>query len=240
MRVGLLAILLAVASGPLRADQTPPAVSEYARAHAAVSTAPAPRSLEPLLTAAEAVQDALMTLGEDDLALIERLDDAQFEALQGHLPGLRLHRGLDVHVEIEASAFRALAERHGRPEDQAFWRLYERSHNEQRLPVYLRFGARVTPCIRFGEPVLFEQFEAWRGFAAEHPNAYRAFVARWIGDLEDVFAQGTCTCTEEQAPVEASLEAFIARYPEHAVTPAVRTRLSQLRNDPYARPVWCR
>lgn len=240
MRIGLLAILLAVAGGPLRADQSQAVVIEYGRAYAEVLAATSPVSLEPLLAAAEAVQDALMTLGEDDLALIERLDDAQFEALQGQLPGLRLHRGLDVHVEIDAAAFRALADRHGRPEDQAFWRLYEQSHNEQRLPVYLRFGTRVTPCIRFGEPVLFEQFEAWRDFAAEHPDAYQAFVNRWIGDIEDVFAQATCTCTEEQAPVEASLEAFIARYPEHAVTPAVRTRLAQLRNDPYARPVWCR
>lgn len=236
----LLAVLLFAALPPASAAPSLPAIDRYEGIYHTLRAAPEPRSLQSLFDAALGVQDALMTIDESEYAWLERISDAEAAAIQARLPGLVLHRGFDVHVAIDTAAMVALADAHGRPEDQAFFARYRVSHSEQSLPLYLRYTDRAAPCVRFGEPVLEEQYALWQDFQTRFPRAYPEFVQGWLRDIEDVMRHGTCTCTETQAPVEASLAGFIERFPQTPVRTEVEARLQQLRSAPYEKPVWCR
>jgi hypothetical protein len=238
-RVALTLLLCSVLPSAVAAPSLP-AIDRYEGIYTTLRAAESPQSLQPLFDAAQAVQEALMTIDESDYAWLERLDDGEAEAVQARLPGLRLHRGYDVHVSIDAAAMIALARDHGRPEDLAFFERYAASHSEQFLPIYLRYTDRAAPCVRFDETVLGDQYQLWREFHVDYPLAYRAFVRTWLSDIEDVMRHGTCTCTETQAPVETSLSAFIERFPDTPVRAEVESRLQQLRERPHEKPVWCR
>lgn len=218
----------------------PEAIRDYMSEWAAVEHSETARSLEPLLAAAEAVQDAAMMIDDSQLAWLEQLDDADFSRLQADVPGFIFHRGQDIHAEIDGDALLTLAQRKGRPADQAFFGRFVAAYNEQALPLYLRFAGGASPCVRFGEPVLLDQYQGWRSFQQTHAGAYQAFTDRWLADIEDVMVHGTCTCTQKQSPVEETLAAFNSRFPQNPAADRIRARLQQLEEDPYARPVWCR
>lgn len=236
----LLLLLLGLALPSAGAAPSLPAIDRYEGIYTTLRTAESPRSLQSLFDAALDVQDALMTIDESEYAWLERLDDGEAEVIQARLPGLVLHRGYDVHVSIDSAAMIAFARAHGHAEDLAFFERYAVSHSEQFLPVYLRYTDRAAPCVRFGDGVLGEQYRLWRDFRAEYPLAYTDFVDTWLGDIEDVMRHGTCTCTDSEAPVEASLSDFIERFPDTPVRSAVESRLQQLRERPHEKPVWCR
>ncbi|ULQ45507.1 hypothetical protein JN531_010275 [Flagellatimonas centrodinii] len=220
--------------------ETLPAIERFSALWQAIHQAEAPQSLEPLLIAAAEVQDAVMLLDDSQQAWLERLDADRFAQLQSEVPGFVFHRGYDIHAEIDGPALLALAQSSGRPADVAFFEQFVASYSDQALPVYLRFADSASPCVRFGEPVLLDQYAAWQQFRAQHPDSYGDFSRQWLADIEDVVAHGTCTCTEAQAPVEQTLSEFIERFPETTVRPQVVARLTQLRDDPYEKPVWCR
>lgn len=225
---------------PRAGDDYPPAIQAYMAEWTAVEGSASPRSLEPLMQAAEGVQDAVMLIDDSQLAWLERLDDGAFARLQADVPGFVFHRGYDIHAEIDGDALLTLAQRKGRTADQAFFTQYVASYNDQALPLYLRFAGGASPCIRFGEPVLVDQYRQWRRFRLAHPGAYDAFTARWLADIEDAVAQATCTCTQDQPPVEATLADFNRAFPDNPAADRIDSRLAQLKDEPYARPVWCR
>lgn len=236
----LLTLLMAGFPALLSATPSLPAIDRYEGIYLSVKAAEAPRSLQPLFDAALAVQEALMTLDATDYAWLERISDAEAMAVQARLPGLVLHRGYDVHVAIDAPALADFAAAHGKPEDLAFFQGYAQSYSDQALPVYLRFADRVAPCVRFGEAILADQYAGWQDFQQRYPQAYAAFVEGWLRDIEDVIRHGTCTCTTSPEPVMASLADFIERFPHTPVRADVEARLRQLREQPHAKPVWCR
>ena len=123
----------------------PPSVAAYLDQVAAVETAGPRVSLEPVYNAALAAQDDLMTL-RDDAAWIEGLSDADFAVLQSRLRGFALSRGLEIYADPDPAFFRALADKHGQPADQAFFAQLEQSTAPDYLPVYLRpEGLSVLP-----------------------------------------------------------------------------------------------
>lgn len=237
----LSALLLLTLSGFARAEVSrPAALDAYLSALAAVEQAQAPVSLEPLMAASLAAQDALMEIqGLGDQAWIEQLDEPSWEKLRGEMRGFRLSRGYDVYAQPDAAFLDTLAQAHGRPADREFFRLYRGFWSEELLPVYLSIGERPTPCVRFGEGVLQEQYAAWRGYARSYPKAYAGFTRQTLADLEEAVGLGVCTCTDADS-VKRELSGFVKRFPQSPVAGKVRDRLVELKENPDRRPVMCR
>jgi hypothetical protein len=234
------ALLLIVSTLSLAQTPRPAAVSAYQAALTTVEQARAPLSLQPLLAAAEAAQDAMMALQADgDTAWIETLSDAEFDALKAELRGFQLSRGYDIYAQPDAAFLYKQARAHGAPEDQAFFQLYNDLWSAELMPRYLSLGNSPTPCVRFGEDILPQLYADWRGYATRYPQAYRAFAQQTVRDLEEVVTLGVCTCSDADS-VERELRGFLKRFPDLPDANAVRSRLQELKTDPDLRPVRCR
>ncbi|WP_029889948.1 hypothetical protein [Polycyclovorans algicola] len=241
IRRTLLTLVLTLATVAQAAPPSLPEIDRYRGLLHFLQVSETPQSMQPLFDAAESVQSAVMRIDDSGYAWLERVSDDDAVAIQAQLEGLRLHRGLDVYAELDTAVMHDLALQHGRPVDQAFFAGLKDAYNDQGLPVYLDLTNRASPCVRFDPPeVLIDQYAHWQTFAQAHPGAYGKFVGQWLSDIEDVMAQGTCTCTQEQAPVEAALHAFVAAFPKTLVRADIQARLQQLKNQPYEKPVWCR
>lgn len=240
MSLRLLVVYLLAALGPgaLSALDWPAPVMRYLQQLHGIESAVEPVPLEGLFEAAEAVQDQVMQI-EGDLAWLETLSDSDFIALSDALRGMRLSRGYDVYAQPDPEFLQQLAETHGRAEDRAFFALYRRSWGDDLIPTYLRQTSRVAPCVRFGEGILPDLYAAWTGFQRNYPDAYRAYAAQSIADLEEAVTLGTCACGDEDS-VERELSGFLSRFPGAPVKSGILARLQQLEDDPEARPVRCR
>lgn len=235
----LLSALLLLFPLLATAHTLPAAAQAYLETLRQVESAKPPVSLEPLLAAAREAETALMTIEDGDRAWIETLSDADFTALQQQLRGLRLSRGVDVYAMPDDAFLLQLAQARGRPEDQAFFKIYDRLWGPELVPSYLQLGSRPTPCVRFGEDVLPGLYEDWRGYARQYPTAYREYTQQTVADLEEAVALGVCTCSDDQAVVR-ELSSFIQRFPDTPVKGKVKDRLQELKTHPDRRPVYCR
>lgn len=233
-------LLLLSLTGMVHAGERPAAIGAYVQALAAVESATAPVSLEPLVASALAAQDTLMAIqGMGDQAWIETLDEADYQKLQAELRGFRLSRGYDVYAQPDPVFLDALAQKHGLQKDRDFFRLYRGYWTEDLLPAYLSIGTRPTPCVRFGEGVLQEQYAGWSDYARRYPDAYQDFTRQTVADIEEAVGLGVCTCTDT-ASVQRELGSFIKRFPKSPVVGKVRSRLVELKETPDLRPVLCR
>ncbi|WP_162932376.1 hypothetical protein [Solimonas sp. K1W22B-7] len=240
LRIVLVAALLGLAGLAQAEPVRPAALDAYLKALAGVEAATAPVSLEPLMAAALAAQDALMEIeGLGDQAWLERLDEPAYGQLRAELRGFTLSRGFDVYAQPDAAFLDRLAQVHGGVMDREFFRLYRAYWSPELLPAYLSLGKRPTPCVRFGEGVVAKQYEGWRGFARKYPQAYAGFTRQTLTDLEEVVALGVCTCSDE-ASVSRELRGFVKRFPDSPVAGKVRSRLVELKENPTIRPVLCR
>lgn len=234
------ALLLTTAGLCLAQTPRPAAIDAYRAALSAVEQVTTPVSLEPLLGAAHAAQDDLMDIQDDgDRAWLEVLGEEEYAALKAELRGLRLSRGYDVYAQPDGGFLLQLAQAHGRPADQAFFRLYRDLWDADLLPRYLSAGNRPTPCVRFGEGVLPELYAGWRDYARRYPEAYIEFTNQTLRDLEEAVGLGVCACGDERS-VERELKGFVKRFPNTPVAPQIRGRLQELKEDPNLRPVRCR
>lgn len=204
----------------------------------AIEAAAAPSSLEALFVAAEAVQDEVMHI-EQEQAWLETLSDSDFRALSDALRGLRLSRGYDIYAQPDPEFLLQLAESHGRAEDRAFFALYRRSWGDDLMPAYLRQTSRIAPCVRFGEGIIPDLYAVWSGFRRHHPLAYATYASQSVEDIEETVALGTCACGNEDS-VERELSGFLNRFPGAPSRTAILDRLQQLEDDPDSRPVSCR
>lgn len=237
----MIAIWLAAAVATTSAATTvptPAAVDDYLDELARVEQAKTPRSLEPLLARAEKVQTAVMAI-DDEQAWIERLSDDEFARMKTRLRGLVIARGLDVYAQPDPDFMLKLAEAHGRDADRDFFRLYRAYWSPDFVPVFMSLTDRPTPCVRFGEASVQSTYEAWRGYASHHPDAYVDFTKQVQADIEEAVALGTCACGDT-ASVLKEEEGFLKRFPDTRVAGDIRSRMQQLRDDPDARPVRCR
>lgn len=240
MRPGIAAVLLLAFAVPAVAIERPAAVDAYLARLKAVEQATQPVSMEPLLAAASEVQDALMSLQPGgDQAWQETLPEADYAKLKDELRGLRLSRGYDVYAQPDGDFLLKLAQAHGRPQDRAFFALYQRFWNPQLLPQYLSIGKGTTPCVRFGEGIIPELYRDWSGFARQYPQAYTAFAQQTLLDLEEVIELGTCACRDADS-VERELAGFVQKFPQSPAAPKARKRLAELKENPDWRPVHCR
>lgn len=240
MRLGIAAVLLLAATVPAVAAERPAAVDSYLARLQAVEQAKQPVSMEPLLAAASEVQDALMSLQPGgDQAWQETLPEAAYAKLKGELRGIRLSRGYDVYAQPDGDFLLKLAQAHGRPQDQAFFALYQAFWNAQLLPQYLSIGKGTTPCVRFDEGIIPELYRGWSDFAKQYPRAYTAFTQQTLIDLEEVIELGTCACRDADS-VERELAGFVKQFPQSPATPKARKRLVELKENPDWRPVHCR
>lgn len=233
----LAAILCPCAATAIAADWPAP-MAAYQTELATVEAATEPVSLRPLFEAALAVQDYAMDI-QDGQAWLEILTPTDYEALRQALRGLRLSRGQDVYAAPDPAFLAQLAQGHGGDGDRAFFEQYQRSWDDDLLPVYLRQTAAPTPCVRFAEGVIADRYLAWTDFRAAWPQAYAPFVQQAIADLEEVVALGTCACGD-QASVERELQGFAVLFPHSPAAPAASARLQQLEIDPTRQPVHCR
>ncbi|HEY0917344.1 MAG TPA: hypothetical protein VGE22_20860 [Solimonas sp.] len=241
MSLRALFILLSLGlSGMVHAGERPAAIGAYMQTLASVEGSKTAVSLEPLMASAVAAQDALMEIqGFGDQAWIETLDDDQYQKLQNELRGFRLSRGYDVYAQPDPAFLDALAQKLGLPADRDFFRLYRGYWNKDLLPVYLDMGKRPTPCVRFGEGVLQEQYAGWSEYVRRYPDAYTGFTRQTLADLEEAVGLGVCTCTDT-ASVQRELGSFLKRFPKSPVAGKVRSRLVELKETPDLRPVLCR
>ncbi len=240
MRPGIAAVLLLAFAVPAVAIERPAAVDAYLARLKAVEQATQPVSMEPLLAAASEVQDALMSLQPGgDQAWQETLPEADYATLKDELRGLRLSRGYDVYAQPDGDFLLKLAQAHGRPQDRAFFALYQRFWNPQLLPQYLSIGKGTTPCVRFDEGIIPELYRDWSGFARQYPQAYTAFAQQTLLDLEEVIELGTCACRDADS-VERELAGFVQKFPQSPAAPKARKRLAELKENPDWRPVHCR
>lgn len=218
----------------------PPAVTAYLAALSNVEEADPPVSMEPLFAAAEAAQDELMQVDPAaQKAWMEALSEEDYAYLAQQLRGLRLARGRDVYAQPDPNFLSELAQRQGRPEDRDFFRVYRASWGFNMVPSYLRLTTRVAPCVRFGEGLIAPLYERWRTFRAQYPQAYPAYTAQAVRDLEEAVELGTCACGGADS-VEQELSAFVSRFPDTPSRPAILARLQELEDDPERRPVQCR
>ena len=234
----LIALLLLPASLAL-ATAEPPALAAYRAELARVEAAPEPISLEPLLRASEAAQDAMMQLAAGDKAWIETLDEARYTQLPADLPGFHFSRGYDVYAQPDAAFLQSLAQRKGRAEDQAFFTIYAALWSDEHLPRYLSLGTRPTPCVRFGENILPTLYAQWLGYATRYPQAYAGHTQQTLRDLEEAVALGVCAC-DDTASVERELSGFVQQFPQTPVAADIRKRLIELKETPDLRPIRCR
>lgn len=218
----------------------PPEVSRFQDALSGVENADPPIEMETLFTAAGALQQVLMAA--DPLtgrAWLQDLDGDDFSALSDRLRGMRLSRAPIPYALPDALFLSELAQRQGRPEDRAFFRVFRQSWGLDPMPAWLRRTSRVLPCIRYGEGVISDLYDAWQGLARDYPTAYIDYVRLMLGEIEQVIVQGGCACGNEDA-VEQELSEFVTRFPNTPVRPAILARLQELEDDPERRPVQCR
>lgn len=218
----------------------PPEVGSFRDALDAVESADPPTEMESLFASAGALQQALMR--SDPLtgrAWLQDLSGDDFAALSDMLRGMRLARAPIPYALPDALFLSELAQRQARPEDRAFFRFYRQSWGLDPMPAWLRRTSRVLPCIRYGEGVMGDLYEAWQGYARDYPTAYIDYVRLMLGEIEQAVAQGGCACGGEDA-VEQELSEFVTRFPNTAIRPAILARLQELEDDPERRPVQCR
>lgn len=215
----------------------PDAVGVYAKVLSGVEAADAPTTMEPLFHAGEEAQNALMRI-EGDAALLEKLTEAQFADTQKAMRGYQLSRGYDIYALPNLSFFVQLANTHGKPEDQRFYRLARQSEGENFLPLYLKEKIP-TPCVRFGERLIGELYEGWSSYARSYPKAYSAAVQQYLRDLEEAVALGTCACGDAKS-VQTEQREFLRRFPKNPMQKEIRLRMLQINKDPEVQPVNCR
>lgn len=239
LRPMLAAVLLGVIALPAGGQAGwPPAVGEYQRELQAVEQARAPDSLEALFAAGEEVQGAVMQLKENQ-AWMETLTDSEYSALKTALRGMVLSRGYDIYAQPDPAFLLALAQTHGRPQDLTFFRLYQQYWSADYMPVFQRQGNSPTPCVRFGERIIPEVYEAWLGYAKNFPLAYSGFVQQTLKDVEELVSLGTCACGDEKSVVQ-ELRGFLKRFPASPASAPIRARLRQLHDNPEKLPIRCR
>ena len=219
------------------ANPLPEAVVAYSKILTAVERSDAPTSLEPLFEAGDEAQGALMRI-ERDKAWLEQLSEAEFAAAQTAMRGFTLSTGSDIYALPNASFFADLAKLHGKPEDIAFFALTKQAAGENFLPLYLK-DKLPTPCVRFGERIISELYEGWKGYAKTWPKAYTAAVRQNLKDLEETVVLGTCACGNA-ASVQAEQREFLRRFPKNAVAKDIVKRMKQLQTDDEVQPVNCR
>ncbi|MGH8516009.1 MAG: hypothetical protein ACREUE_00980 [Panacagrimonas sp.] len=237
-RLAAFAILLSNSLGAWAG--WPSEVAAFRDALDAVETADPPVEMESLFLAATALQQALMR-GDPVTGRVwlQDLDGTDIAALSDMLRGMRLARGPIPYALPDALFLSELAQRQGRPEDRRFFRYYRQSWGLDPMPAWLRRTSRVLPCIRYGEGVMGDLYEAWLGFARDYPAAYIDYVRLMLGEIEQAVAQGGCACGGEDT-VEQELSEFVTRFPNTQVRPAILARLQELEDDPERRPVQCR
>lgn len=238
IRLAAFAILLPVSLGTCAG--WPPEVAAFRDALEAVESADPPVEMESLFTTAGALQQALMQSDPITARVwLQDLSGDDLMALSEMLRGMRLARAPIPYVLPDALFLSELAQRQGRPEDRAFFRYYRQSWGLDPMPAWLRRTSRVLPCIRYGEGVMGDLYEAWQGFVREYPAAYIDYVRLMLGEIEQAVARGGCACGDEDT-VEQELSEFVTRFPNTQVRPAILARLQELEDDPERRPVQCR
>lgn len=221
-----------------RAETWPEPVMKYLQTLAAVDSSPARSSLEPMFSAALALQDSAMTI-QDDQAWLETLPDEEFASLEQLLRGIRLSRGYDVYAAPDPEFFQQLSLDKGLDPDRAFFRRYRQSWGDDLLPTYLRQTSRVAPCVRYSEGVIPDLYLAWTDFRVAFPQAYVEHATQFVKDLEETVTLGTCACGDQNS-VEHELSGFLTLFPQTPATPGIVARLQQLEDDPERQPIHCR
>lgn len=219
------------------ADQLPAAVTAYADILAAIERAQSPTSLEPLFDAGDSAQAALMRI-EGDRAWLERQSPELFARAREAMRGYVLNTGDDIYALPDLKFYVDLAKRRGRPADVAFFSLSKQAEGSNFLPLYLQ-EKLPTPCVRYGERIVNELYEAWGNYAKSYPKNYAQWSKQYLRDLEEVMALGTCACGDA-ASVQKDQAEFLRRFPMNPVRKDVEKRMSELKTQSTVQPVNCR
>lgn len=233
----LLSVFLLLGSTIAHAAAALPAWDTYHAELAKVQTASTPVSLAPLYLSLDALQDALMHIA-NGAAYIEALSPTELADLQAQTPSLILSQGMDNYAMMNFESLHALAIAHGKPEDIGFFALQIKTRGEDFLPAYLT-PRSPTPCVRFGESVMGNLYQAWLDYQQNYPQAYSTFAQQQVADIEEAVSLGTCACGKADS-VLSEQNQFLLRFPNSVAVPAVIKRIDQIKLDPEVSPVNCR
>jgi hypothetical protein len=208
------------------AERLPAEVVAYAEILAAIEQAQTPTSLEPLMRI------------EGDRAWLERQSPEQFARAREAMRGYVLNTGDDIYALPDFKFYVDLAKRHGRPADVAFFTLSKQAEGTNFLPLYLQ-EKLPTPCVRYGDRIVNELYEAWSNYTKSYPKNYAQWSKQYLRDLEEVMVLGTCACGNA-ASVQKDQAEFLRRFPRNPVRKDVEKRMNELKNQSNVQPVNCR
>jgi hypothetical protein len=195
-------------------------------------------TVEATFTAALQLHKALVESTDSDYALIERLTEAEFQALEKGVPGVVFGRVVVPRAEPASSYFLSLAQKYGRPADVAFFRNYIATRPEGLWASYIEMQTDDQGCTLLGKGELVARYSGWLRFRAAYPKAYATTVGRELGEIEESIAEWGCVCgTREEALRE--LQTFANRFPRSRVIKQVRQRVRELRQPTVPRWLDC-
>lgn len=188
-------------------------------------------SLEPLYAAARRVSDVFIVPEAGD-RVIDELSQQEIERIRRALPGLDVHIGDTVGVQIDADHFLALAKAHGGIVDVEFFALYRRTYPRSHRAAWMERTGPETACADFTSGELVDVYRAWRRFQRAHPERYRESVARELEDAaESLLVEGNGLCPQHMTLVRRELERLLAASPDDPVAPRIRERIGRIRQQ---------
>jgi hypothetical protein len=125
--------------------------------------------------------------------------------------------------------FLALARKKGTPVDVAFFENLQRTFAQHDAwPVFIEQQTDYSGCMLYQAPELLAVYGGWTEFAAKHPKAYAAEVAKEISRIEEAMTRDGCACGKS-AEVIAGFEAFLRTFPRASIATQVKSRLEALK-----------
>jgi hypothetical protein len=125
--------------------------------------------------------------------------------------------------------FLELARKKGTPVDVAFFENLQRTFAQHDAwPVFIQQQTDYSGCTLYQAPELLTVHRGWTEFAAKHPKAYAAEVAKELSRIEDAMTRDGCACGKS-ADVIAGFEAFLRTFPRASIATQVKSRLEALK-----------
>ena len=180
-------------------------------------------SLETVL---EKGQDVVPEL----LEKMDKMDDAQFDAVQKRMKGYIVNRDELLVVSPDPAFYLEQARAHGTPADIAFFEAMGKTLNGY-WPMTMEQMTDFTGCIRYGSGDLVKLYGLWQDFKRLYPGAYKEALADpnllLLSDVEDQLINGLSACDSPEN-VRGEYEAFLQAYPQSPLVDGVRQRLHEL------------
>lgn len=208
------------------------AVQAYANLLAEYQQLTERRSLEPVFRAGSAGADTLTTPdpSRNGLSFLESHTDAQLAPILKEMQGYVRSGETGQQMLANWKFFRSLADSRGNPEDSAFFQLVDETRLADGFPNYREQVTDDTACTAYGTGALTGDYKRLAAFKKNYPQAYRPEIANAFQDMQTQLTAGDCACKGKDSVIH-EFELFVKTCPGESITPTVRQRLEDVRND---------